>query len=99
DDLADSPICRIIFYPAPRKPQAGNYTVARQEVSFDVIVHKDYNDSDMRLAKITDRLNKIISNEKLTGMGRTLFVDGHPINIPAENYIAYRLAYSFGSLT
>lgn len=101
DDLGvdgDEGICRIIFYPAPRRPQSGNYAIARQRVNFDIFVHHSFNDVDMRLSKICDRVNKIIFNERISGIGGVTFVDGNPFVMSDEGYIGYTLTYEFGSV-
>lgn len=96
-DLADIEINRIIFYPAPRRPQSQNYMVATQEINFDIFCHRDFNDVDMRLAKICDRVNEIFSNKHITGMGKVAFVDGRPFTLIEQGYIGYTLIYAFGS--
>lgn len=97
-DLVDNPICRIIFYPSPRKPQRGNYMVADQQIDFDIFVHRDYNDMDMRLSKICDRINDLFSNQRVTGLGKSEFVNGRPFTMANEGYIGYAMTYKFGDV-
>lgn len=102
DDLAidDSKgINRIIFYPAPRRPQGGNYEVARQEINVDIFSHKSFNDTDMRLSKICDRVNELFSNKHVAGLGKAEFVNGKPFTLADKGYIGYTLTYRFGSVS
>lgn len=99
EDLVDQKICRIIFFPSPRRPQRGNYKVATQEVDFEIFVHRDFNDTDMRLAKLCDRVNELFSNKRIAGMGKAEFVGGKPFMLGDKGYIGYRLTYSFGSVS
>ncbi len=98
-DLANIQINRIIFYPAPRRSQRGNYATASQEVNFDIFCHRDFNDIDMRLSKLCDRVNELISNRSIAGIGKATFVSGNPFTLADEGYIGYKLTYAFRSLT
>lgn len=97
-DLVDHEICRIIFYQAPRRPHRENYKFAEQDVNFDIFVHRDINDVDMRLAKICDRINELFSDNHIASLGKTQFVDGKPFTLTDEGYMGYTLTYRFGSI-
>jgi len=98
-DLANTEICRIIFYPAQRRPQQNNYMVADQEINFDIFCHANFNNVDMRLSKISDRVNELFSNRRITGMGKATFVSGKPFTLSDKGYVGYTLVYRFGSGT
>lgn len=98
DDLADNEICRIIFYPSPRRPQRQSYVIASQSVTFDIFVHRNYNDIDMRLAKICDRVNDLMSHKNIASLGKSEFVSGDPFTMTDEGYVGYTLIYKFGSV-
>ncbi|NLD45797.1 MAG: hypothetical protein GX660_01165 [Clostridiaceae bacterium] len=96
DDLENQTKCRIMFYPGRRLKQPGNYLTASQYVVFDVLVHFDF-EIDFRMEQICDRLNELVFNQNITGMGGGKYIDGNQIRVP-EGYIGYRLTYSFGSV-
>lgn len=97
DDLIETPKCRLFMYPG-RRSSTGNYLVSDQEIVFDILVHADFQNIDLRLSKICDRLNELICNKEITGMGKILFDSGGRIGAPT-NYIGYRLVYIFGSVS
>ena len=93
--LDEEPKCRILFYPGRRRT-TGNYLVANQIIVMDVLAHYYYEDVDMRNSWICDRLNELMFDKRITGLGKINFVDGNQISAP-ENYVGYRLTYAFGS--
>lgn len=97
DDLDDDKICRIIFIPAIRRPQRQNYMVADQDIDIEIFVHQEFNDGDMRLAKICDRINDLLSDKRVSGMGKMRFINGKPFTLRDKGYIGYTLTYRFGS--
>jgi|SRR5690625_163752 len=97
DDLDDDRICRIILSPSNRRAQGGNYFVADQDVDIEVFTHRDYNDADMRLSKLCDRVNKLISDKHIAGMGKMIFVGGRPFTVSEKGYVGYTMTYRFGS--
>lgn len=103
DDMAlddnKNGICRLIFFPKKRKPQNQNYFVANQDIVIEIYVHKSFNDIDLRLSRITDRINKLFSNERITGLGKVEFVDGDSFILEGKNYIGYYMIYRFGSMS
>lgn len=93
--LDSTPKCRLLFYPG-RRGNTYNYLVALQEINIDVFVHYLANDKDLRLSRICDRVNELLSDEKVTGIGNVKFVRG--INVPApDDYLGYNLVFSIGS--
>jgi hypothetical protein len=97
DDLVDEQICRIIMYPGDRRSASGNYKLADQRVTVEVFVHRDYNDIDMRLAKICDRLNDLLNDKKLSSIGKSKMVSASPYQLSKQGYMVYRMEYEFGS--
>jgi hypothetical protein len=95
DDLTFTPKCRLFIYPG-RRGSTNNYLFADQRIIFDVLVHFDYEDVDLRLEWICDTVNELIFNQRITGMGKVLFEIGEKISAP-EGYVGYRLIYSFSS--
>ncbi|MBD1379214.1 hypothetical protein [Metabacillus arenae] len=94
DDLEENQICRIFYYAGNGAPTNTNYLFSNQEYIFDVLVHNDFQIMDKRLEMICDRLNDLIFNKRVGGIGKTLFKRRHPINAP-KNYMAFRLIYEF----
>jgi len=96
DDLVDdTPKCRLLFYAGTRN-STRNYLIADQEMVFDVLVHMKFDDLDQRLSWICDRLNDLLFNQRITGMGKAEFKSGREIGAP-NGYVGYRLRYLFGS--
>ncbi|GLO66135.1 hypothetical protein [Oceanobacillus kimchii] len=97
DDLVEDKICRIIFYAGTRTTQGGNYAIADQLLNIDIFVHRDFNDVDMRLAKICDRVDFLFNKKRVAGFGKAQFVNGKPFNLSDEGYTGYTLVYKLGS--
>lgn len=96
-DLVNDEICRLIFHPSIRKPQSQSYAVATQFVDFDIFVHHSYNDADLRLTKLCDKINDIFNHKDFRGLGKFKFEDGQPFTFEGT-YVGYTLTYSFGSV-
>lgn len=94
DLTPDKPFWRIYVYPGRRKAD-GNYLMADQEIIFDILVHNDVENADLRSSRISDRLNELFVAERVTGIGKVNYVNGSPISSPTE-YIGYRHIYNFG---
>jgi hypothetical protein len=94
DDLDTEKKCRVCFYSGIRKPTR-NYVIAEQYIYFDVYVYLELEEVDMRLSWICDRINELLNNDRITGMGKFLFRDGVPVK-SVDGYVQYRLVYSFG---
>lgn len=97
DDLVpDNPICRLFIYPGKR---VGNeYVFADQQIIIDILCHHNFENGDLRSTRIADRLNDLFVNEKITGIGKTKYVNGTPWGSPKE-YTAYRHVFQFGSFS
>lgn len=94
DDLENNPLCRIYLYAGRRNPTR-NYHVANQEVIIDILCHSDF-EKDLRSMRISDRVNDLLFNERVTGLGKLDYEDGSPISAPL-NFVGYRHVFKFGS--
>lgn len=94
DDLVENQICRIFYYPGNGNPTNSTYLFSNQEYIFDVLVHNDFQIMDKRLEMICDRMNELVFNKRIGGIGKTLFKRRHPINT-VKNYMGFRLIYEF----
>jgi hypothetical protein len=90
-------ICRLLFYPAPRTPNR-NHLSPTQDIKFDVLAHYEFNDIDMRMSWICDRIHELMNQKRISGFGKVRFVRGQDIGTPVDGYIGYRLTYEFGEL-
>jgi hypothetical protein len=97
DDLTvDNTICRICMYMGNRSSINNRY--ADQDIIFDVYAHIDkYDKNDARALWICDRINELLSLERVTGIGKMLSDRMLIIANPPSGYIGYRLVYTFGS--
>ena len=89
-------ICRICMYMGSSTRTFNNRTF-NQRINFDVFVNIDrYEIVDCRSMRIIDRLNHLVNNKPITGMGKVQSVTFAPIAAP-EGYIGYTSEYMFGS--
>lgn len=98
DDLIENQKCRIFVYLGDRYSDRGNYQIANQNVIFDVICHADYENGDMRSARIGDRLNELFALERVTGIGKMDFVKTRIITRVPSQYVAYQFVYEFSGM-
>lgn len=96
NDLETSSKSRLFYYAGYGRTTNNNYLYTNQIYCFEVFTHYDFQMMDRRNEKICDRLNEILFNNNITGMGKFLFKDRHPINAP-KDYLGYRLNYEFAS--
>jgi hypothetical protein len=97
DDLETAEKCRLFIFPGSRRSM-GSYVLANQVFVFDVLTHFAFEDMDQRMEWVCDRINDLISQERITGVGKANFVSGNPIGAP-KGYVGYRLTYDFGSVS
>ena len=100
-DLPPIAICRICMYLGYNtaiKNRQASIKVFDQEIVFDVYSHIDeFEVIDNRSLKICDRLNELLHDERISGIGKA---DGYktiPILNAPDGYIGYRMIFSFGS--
>lgn len=97
DDLNENPKCRLMVCPGNRN-STGNYLLSEQEIVFAIFVHIDFDKADLRLSWICDRINELMNNKQITGIGKVRFLSGRPISIRGNiYYVGYELVYVFGS--
>ncbi|AZV43724.1 hypothetical protein BAOM_3115 [Peribacillus asahii] len=89
-----SPICRLFYYAGNGRSAKDNYLFSKQQFHFDVFVHQSIENTDKRLEWICDRVNELVFNKSIAGLGKTLFIQRHPVSAPV-NYVGYRLIYEF----
>lgn len=97
DDLIDKEKCRLFVYFGRRESSKRNYQTASQEVTVDILCHVDFENGDMRLARISDKINDLFALRRVTGMGLTDYVFGTPLTRTPSQYVGYRHVYKFGS--
>ena len=82
-DLLESKLCRIYIYEGRRRPVFKSYLVARQEVNIDIFIHESY-DKDLRITRISDRINELVALEHIAGFGKFEYVAGNPREAPTH---------------
>ena len=96
DISTNNAICRVCMYMGNRTPN--NQAYAHQDIVFDVYAHIDkYDINDARSLWICDRINELLSMERVTGIGKMLSDRMLIIGNPPSGYIGYKLIYTFGS--
>ena len=89
-------MCRICFYSGNRRQGSQNNYSINQNVIFDVLVHRSFQESSLRMEKILDCLDNILLKRRFSSFGKVREIDGHPIGKVAEDYFGYRVIYNFG---
>jgi hypothetical protein len=89
--------CRLIFAIGGRSSDTQNYLVSKQDMMFQIQTHVAFENVDYRQEKICDYINKLIFNQKVTGLNKAKFVTGYPTNLSSDQYIGYTVVYRFGS--
>lgn len=92
DDLDENPKCRLLFYIGNRRSTKDNFFVSDQELVIDVFCHYSYDEVDLRMAWICDRVNELIFNKRITGLKRIQYKDGGNIKAP-NGYVGYRMVF------
>ncbi len=82
-DLLESKLCKIYIYEGRRRPIFKSYLVAKQEVNIDIFIHESF-DRDLRISRITDRINELIALENFVGFGKFEYVSGNPREAPTH---------------
>ncbi len=94
DGFDKSPMSRLFYYAGDGRSTRNNYLFSKQEFNFDIFVHQEIENTDKRLEWICDRVNELVFNKSIVGLGKTLFIRRYPVKAPV-NYVGYRLVYEF----
>lgn len=86
-DLESKKICRIYISEGRRRPVFNDYLMATQEVAITIYINEDY-DKDIRMSRISDRINELIALERIAGFGMLEYQAGNPLVAP-KHYRAY----------
>lgn len=98
DNLDDDPKCRVVIRTGKRKTSKNNFKTSSQEIIFDVLAHKDFNDVDVRCNWICDYINDLIFDGRVIGINNIRDVSGSPLNVSVKDYIGYQLVFDIGSV-
>lgn len=90
----DQPFARIYLYAGTRRANTGNYLMADQELRVELFVHVDWENADLRSARVADRLNQLLALNRITGLGKMNYINGGVLGSPA-GYVGYRHVYEF----
>lgn len=93
-DLIEKPICRIYLSAGRRRGKFENYLLATQEIVATIYVHEDY-ETDMRISRISDRLNELIVLEQLNGMIGKLEYAGGNARVAPIQYSKYEHTFEY----
>lgn len=89
--------CRVCFY-ADRRTGQYNKLFKIQNIKFDVLVHQDIHNVDLRMYTISERINYLLRNKKFSSFGAIKELTSDPIGQVAEGYYGYSTLYQFGEL-
>ena len=86
---------RICFYTGGRYGTK-NKSTSKQDIIFDVYIPISWDEIDLRLAWVCDRIFDILFDKKITGLGKIGSSKSAPLSAPSK-YVGYRLIFEFGS--
>lgn len=93
DDIKSIKTCMLFLHAGKTRPVFGNYTLVKQELLIDILVHNDYQENDFRLDDICDRLNYLLIHERIT-MGKMDITTPIPMEAPKE-YYRFQMKYVY----
>ncbi|RYI30609.1 hypothetical protein EVU96_09340 [Bacillus infantis] len=96
DDLEEEKKCKVFYYAGRGNPTNSNYLFSNQEYIFEVLVPYDFQIIDKRLEMICDRINDLVFNKPIGGLGNVLFRGRTPISV-TKDYLGFRLVYEYVS--
>ncbi|MGM7720494.1 hypothetical protein [Metabacillus sp. Hm71] len=97
DDISTKELCRICMY-FGNGSNTSNERVDDQDIVIDVYTHIDtFELNEARSLKIIDKLNKLITFQHITGVGKIRSSRRYIIGNPPNGYIGYKVTYTFGS--
>lgn len=82
-NLLENKLCKIYIYEGRRRPVFESYLVAQQEVNVDIFIHESF-DRDLRISRISDRINELIALERIAGFGKLEYKAGNPREAPTH---------------
>ncbi|TPF17934.1 hypothetical protein [Priestia megaterium] len=97
DDFNKEAYCAVRFYLGLRPESFDNVMVTSQDIVFDIYAHYTFDEVDMRLVKITDRVNKLIKNKRV-GANKARLRMATTITNPPNGFTAHKLVFQFGSV-
>lgn len=99
-DLPQTSMCRVCMYFGYNTTtnKVNSNKVFNQDIVFDVYSHIDgFETMDCRSLKICDRINDLLHEEYITGIGKVVGYKTYPITDAPSGYIGYKMVFSFGS--
>jgi hypothetical protein len=97
-DTSD-PKCRILMYPDKRRPHNNSYAYSDQYVNLDILCHHEYDEVDFRMSWICDRINDLMFNKRIAGIGKIEYYSGGAIGVHKDGYVGFRLIYKFSEFS
>lgn len=98
-DLINTAICRICMYMGDNIKGNRNSSnkVFKQDVVFDIYTHIDgFETKDCRSLKICDRIDELIHENNITGIGKAESYKTFLIGNSPDGFIGYRMVFTFG---
>lgn len=98
NDLDSTPMNRICIYLGHRSNQSGSWEVKNQDVVIDVYSHiDDFDAVDTRCLWICEKINELVENKHITGIGKVFNQNIYVIPNAPSGYIGYKMIYHIGS--
>jgi hypothetical protein len=97
DGLDKNAICRLCMYFGARTTTS-NGKIANQTIIFDVYCHEEeYENNDLRSLLISDYITETLHDKNITGIGTVVSGNLGIITDSPNEYVGYRLVFTFGS--
>lgn len=96
EDLKLKQDCSV-YMSLGKRPGNKGYHFSPQDIVFEIYVGIEWEKKSQRRAWICDRINDLVFDQRITGMGTVSYVDGNRLKAP-ENFVAYYLVYRIGTL-
>lgn len=93
-EIEEDHICRVYVRFGRLRSVFGNYLIGDQEVVVNVYVPNRYDRYDYRLAWINDRISYLLTQERISGIGKMIYSKGDS-RVAPHDYARYENIYMF----
>lgn len=93
-EIEERHICRVYVRFGRLRSVFGNYLIGDQEVVVNVYVPNEYDRYDLRLTWINDRISYLLTNERISGIGKMIYSKGDS-RVAPHDYSRYENIYLF----
>lgn len=92
-NLEDIELCKVYISMGRRRPHLGNMLLVKQEIIVSINTHENYS-SDARLDWIKERINLLLLNKRVAGIGGLDLASGDP-RVASRQYQRYDMVFVY----